>query len=203
MAIHIRRRELMFTLGGAAVGWLLAARAQQVGKLPTIGFLGATTPAGGRPAACRFRSAAARTWLGRRSQCGDRGSLGRGRQRALRRDRHRIGPAQGRCHSHAQHPTRPRSQASDIRSSRSCSRQRAIQSAPAWLPVWRDGGKRHGYDEGRNIVASLNRLYGPHSIAAHRANIDGQFLCRRCQEHCPGNGFRSPSHSGRQPCEHA
>ena len=45
----MKRRDFVKGIAGSAVTWPLAARAQQPAKLPTIGVLGATTPAVASP----------------------------------------------------------------------------------------------------------------------------------------------------------
>src|SRR5262245_13613704 len=44
MASHIGRRNFLATLGGVAAAWPIAARSQQPGKTPRVGYIRAGTP---------------------------------------------------------------------------------------------------------------------------------------------------------------
>ena len=87
MTFCIGRREVITLIGGAAAAWPLAARAEQPGKLPTIGYLGEATPAADRQRVASFvQQLRERGWIEGRNHH-DRVSLGGGTHRAVGRDR--------------------------------------------------------------------------------------------------------------------
>src|SRR6516162_6047327 len=109
----MRRREFIALLGSSVAAWPLAARAQQAGKVPTIGFLGATNPSidSQRVAAfvLRLRELG---WIDSRNLAIEyRWSEGRNERYA--ENAAEFVPAQGRRHCHAGNPRNPRGKASD------------------------------------------------------------------------------------------
>ena len=137
LGADMRRREFIRLLGGAAAAWPLAARAQQPGKLPTIGFLGATTPSAQSQWTAAFVQRLRELgWI-------------EGRTVAIE-----YRWAEGRSERFAEIAAEfvrlkvdvivtagtPRSsrQSRRHRSSRSSSRWRATRSAAAWSRAWRD-----------------------------------------------------------------
>ena len=132
----MKRREFITLLGGAAAAWPLAARAQQAGKLPTIGFLGAATPAP-EPMDRRFVQRLRELgWIeGRKVTIEYRWAEGRTERLA------EIAAEFVRLKVDViltQEPHRRSQQSRRHRSSRSCSQRRETRSAPAWSLLWRD-----------------------------------------------------------------
>ena len=131
----MRRREFLGVLGGAAA-WPLAARAQQR-KLPTIGYLGASTPRPEPWTAAFVQRLRELGWIEGRTVAIEY-RWAEGRSERYRRDCGRVRPAQGRCHCHACGRRRSSRQSRRHRSSRSSSRWRGTRLAAAWSRVWRD-----------------------------------------------------------------
>ena len=100
MTALIGRREFITLLGGAAAAWPIAARAQQPGKQPIIGFLGAATLRPSPWAAPFVQRLRELGWVEGRNPR-DRISMGGRTTRAICGNRSRIRPSQGRCHRHA------------------------------------------------------------------------------------------------------
>ena len=95
-----KRREFIGLLGGAAAAWPLAARAQQAGKLPTVGLLAIGSPASHGPwFAALVRGLRELGWIEGRTVAIEY-RFAEGRQERFVEIMDEFVPKQGRCHCH-------------------------------------------------------------------------------------------------------
>src|SRR6516164_7627914 len=110
----MRRRDFITLIGGATAAWPLAGRAQQPGKLPTIGFLGANTRLVDSQRLAAFVERLRELgWIENRTVAIEY-RWGGGTRRAFRTDRGRVRPAERGCHCHGGNRIGHCGQAGDI-----------------------------------------------------------------------------------------
>src|SRR3974390_2148619 len=131
----MRRREFITILGGAAA-WRLGARAQQAGKVPTIGFLGQSTRSAGSEWVAAFVQRLRQLgWIEGRTiaieyRWGE-GRTERGAEIAVEFIRLNVDVIVTSGTHRSSRPSKRH------RSSQSCSRRQGTRSAPVSSPVWR------------------------------------------------------------------
>jgi putative ABC transport system substrate-binding protein len=132
----MKRREFIKLVGGAAA-WPLSARAQQLGKLPTIGFLGTSTLAAWSQWTAAFGQRLHQLgWIeGRTVTIAYRWAEGRSERSS---PSSRPSSPGSRSMSLSQLDWVPPRQSKRHRSSRSFSPWRTTRLPAVWLRVWRD-----------------------------------------------------------------